>query len=195
MAQNYRFDERKFSMITKDDVVRASREVGIEQGDRVGAHSSVRDLCPGLRRPDDVRAVARAARGVRGIRLKRGDRVVDMALVTDGASLLTVCEHGYGKRTPFEEYSTRRRGGQGVINILTTRRNGKVVAAREVRQDEEIMVTTQAGMMVRIPADSIRSIARRTQGVRLIRLGKGDCVTGLAKVMPEEVEEHADGGA
>ncbi|MDP6439677.1 MAG: DNA gyrase subunit A [Candidatus Brocadiia bacterium] len=137
----------------------------------------------------DVRAMGRGAAGVRGIRLARGDSVVDMAQVTEDAEFLTVCERGYGKRTSFGLYTLQRRGGQGLIDIKTTARNGKVVAALAVREDNDVMIMSQGGMMVRIPVSSVRSTGRNTQGVRLVGLGEGDRVTGIARVLPENGEE------
>ena len=137
----------------------------------------------------DVRPTGRTASGVRGMRLKKGDSVVDMALVSPDTALLTVCENGYGKRTAFAEYPGHRRGGQGVLDIKTTKRNGSVVAVREVREDDEVMLMTSKGMMVRIPLSTVRCIGRNTRGVRLVRLEEGDKVTDAATVMREEVQE------
>jgi len=139
-------------------------------------------------RESDVREMGRASRGVRGIRLKGDDQVVDMAVVPEPArqketALLTVCENGYGKRTDFSEYPLQRRGGQGVIDIKTTRRNGKVVAVREVAAGEQLMIVTERGMMVRIPVDSIRVVGRGTQGVRLIKTDEGDKVGAVVSVL------------
>ena len=138
----------------------------------------------------DVRVMGRTAAGVRGIRLAKGDSVVGMALVREGAALLTVCEYGYGKRTRFDEYTTHRRGGQGNIDIRTTKRNGKVVAGLEVREDNEVMITSEGGMIVRIPAPSVRCTGRNTQGVRLVRLDEGDRVTAVAAVFADAGEHE-----
>ena len=139
-------------------------------------------------READVRPTGRTAGGVRGMRLKKGDSVVDMAVAREGATLLTVCRNGYGKRTAFDQYPTRHRGGQGVVDILTTKRNGPVVAAREVARKDEIMVMTEGGKMIRIPASTIRRTGRRTQGVRIVRLDEGDKVTAVARVLPEQAQ-------
>jgi len=143
-------------------------------------------------RESDVRPMGRTARGVRGIRLAKGDAVVDIAIVRRDTTLLTVCENGYGKRTAFDEYSSHHRGGQGVINIQTTERNGGVVGAWEVGDEDEIMVLSEGGKMIRIPVKTISRIGRNTQGVRVVRLGEGDKVTGVARVVPEgkELEEQ-----
>ena len=134
-----------------------------------------------------VRSMGRAARGVRGIRLRGDDAVVGMALVNPNATLLTVCENGYGKRTGFDQYRTTGRGGQGVINIRTTKRNGKVVAMMTVRDGTELMLITQRGQIMRIGVDpkSIRPIGRATQGVRVIRLNDDDRLVAVASVAAE----------
>ncbi len=146
----------------------------------------------------DVRAMGRVSRGVRGIRLQEKDRVVDMAVVREDARLLTISRKGYGKRTEFGQYSTQRRGGRGVINIRTGSRNGPVVAAREVSEDDEIMVLTRQGKMIRIPANTISCIGRNTQGVRVVRLDEEDSVTGFARIVSgddgtEDGEEGDEG--
>ncbi len=136
----------------------------------------------------DVRAMGRAAGGVRGITLKREDIVVDMAIIRPEMSLLTVCENGYGKRTEIEEYRLQKRGGSGVINIKTTERNGEVVALRSVTDADELMLITAKGIMLRTPISETREIGRATQGVRLIRLDEGDKVVSVARVAKDEVE-------
>ena len=130
--------------------------------------------------------MGRTAAGVRGIHLREGDEVVDMAIVDPTATLLTVCENGYGKRTSFEEYRLQGRGGYGVINIKTTERNGKVVAMKSIRDADELMLITQGGMIVRIGAADLRTIGRATQGVRLIALKEDDKLVGVARVVAED---------
>ena len=132
-----------------------------------------------------VRAMGRTATGVRGIRLRKGDEVVDMAVVDLTGTLMTVCERGYGKRTSFEEYRVQSRGGSGIINIRTTGRNGKVVGVKNVRDSDELMLMTEGGMVVRIGVGEIRTIGRATQGVRLIGLKAGDSVISVARVAAE----------
>ena len=139
----------------------------------------------------DVRAMGRNARGVRGMKLRKDDRVVDMVAVRPGQSVLTVCENGFGKRTDIEEYRLTRRGGQGVINIRTTERNGQVVALKSVRDDDELMIITANGITLRIGLEAIRLIGRATQGVRLIRVDEGDKVVAVAKIAPENVAVEA----
>jgi DNA gyrase subunit A len=137
----------------------------------------------------DVRAMGRGARGVKGMTLSGDDSVVSMVAITPDDSVLTVCENGYGKRTGLDEYRRTRRGGKGVINIRTTQRNGKVVAIRAVTDDDELMLITAKGMMLRTDLTAIREIGRATQGVRLIRLDAGDRVVAVAKVAPEDESE------
>jgi DNA gyrase subunit A len=127
-----------------------------------------------IRFPEEkVRPMGRTARGVRGIRLREGDdQVVGMAIIPreEPATLLTVCERGYGKRTPTSDYPTKNRGGKGVITIKTTERNGKVVNLRLVTDDDDLMLITDGGKLIRMPVGGIPTIGRNTQGVRLIRL-------------------------
>ena len=139
----------------------------------------------------DVRPVGRTAAGVRGIRLLGDDRVVGMALVRPDAFLVSVCERGYGKRTAFDQYQLHRRGGQGVVDIKTTDRNGCVVAMREVAEDEQLILITERGMTVRIPANSVSCVGRRTAGVKLIAVEEDDRVSGVAMVLAEEEGEEA----
>jgi DNA gyrase subunit A len=140
----------------------------------------------------DVRPMGRTARGVRGIELAEGDEVVDMAVPREDATLFTLCENGYGKRTPFEDYRAQRRGGKGLIDIKTTKRNGYVVAASEITEDDEIMVLSEGGKMVRIRAESISVIGRNTQGVRVVSLNEGDTVSSFARIIPEDEDAAED---
>jgi DNA gyrase subunit A len=137
----------------------------------------------------DVRAMGRSARGVRGIKLRSpSDEVVDMVIVSEGQTLLTVCEHGYGKRTWESEYRIQGRGGFGMIDIRTTERNGKVVNLLAVTDDDEVMMITRGGQIVRTTAKGISVIGRATQGVRCISLKSGDTLVACAKVTSEEPE-------
>jgi DNA gyrase subunit A len=141
---------------------------------------------------DDVRAMGRTARGVRGITLGRDDFLVDMVVIQPGKSILTVCDNGFGKRTPVEEYRLTRRGGKGVINIRATERNGPVVALRAITDDDELMLITQKGILMRMPLDELRDIGRATQGVRLIRVEDEDRVVAVARVVGEKDEQALD---
>jgi DNA gyrase subunit A len=137
----------------------------------------------------DVRAMGRTAAGVRGIHLSEDDEVVDMVIVDANASLLTLCENGFGKRTVFDEYRTQGRGGSGIINIRATKRNGRVVAMKTVTDSDELMMITYQGMIVRIGVEGIRTIGRATQGVRMITLKPDDTLVAVARVVSEDGEE------
>jgi len=134
----------------------------------------------------DVRAMGRTARGVKGINLRKGDEVVDMAIVDPAGDVLVVCENGHGKRTPVEEYRQQGRGGTGIINIKTSDRNGRVVAVKAVRDEDELMLISMQGIIIRFPLKDIRPIGRNTQGVRMIKLDEGDKLCAVARVVPEE---------
>ncbi len=137
-----------------------------------------------------VRSMGRPAYGVKGIDLSENDAVVGMVVAqgeSDPASLLTVCAKGYGKRTLLQEYRAQNRGGKGLIDIQTSDRNGPVVAVTKVTDDDEVMITTSGGMMIRTRISDTRTIGRNTQGVRLIKLDEGDLVGSLAKLPLEEL--------
>jgi DNA gyrase subunit A len=142
-----------------------------------------------------VRAMGRTATGVRGINLEKKDRVKDLVIVDEKATLLTVCEHGYGKRTPFSEYRQQSRGGKGTINIRTEGRNGKVVAMKAVRDDDDLMLISQSGMMVRTAVKHISLIGRATQGVRVMTLRPDDRVVDAAPVPKNGNGKEADKGS
>jgi len=130
----------------------------------------------------DVRSMGRSARGVRGISLAADDYVVDMEIVEAGAALLTLTENGYGKRTEFDEYRVTRRGGKGIITIIPNLRNGLGIAIKTVYEDDELLVTSQNGNIIRIPVRDIRMQGRNTQGVRIMRLDPGDRAVAVARV-------------
>jgi DNA gyrase subunit A len=136
----------------------------------------------------DVRSMGRTAGGVRGVKLDPGDSVVGMAVVQSDATLLTVTQNGYGKRSAIEDYTTKHRGGKGVINIRTTERNGQVVAIMEVRGQDDIMIITRRGVVIRCPIDQLNVIGRATQGVRLIAIDEGDEVMAVAHLVKEDEE-------
>jgi DNA gyrase subunit A len=139
----------------------------------------------------DARPMGRATRGVRGIRLREDDTLVAMAAVSSGKSqLLTITERGYGKRTNVEEYRKTRRGGVGVITIKTGGRNGNVVMVREVSEDDELIVTSIQGMVIRIPVSEVRLVGRVTMGVRIMRIKEDDQVCAVARLVQEEDEER-----
>jgi DNA gyrase subunit A len=137
----------------------------------------------------DVRPMGRTAAGVRGINLRDDDQVVGMAVVDEMATLMTICENGHGKRTDFGEYRVQSRGGYGIINIRTTERNGMVVGMMSVRDNDEMMLITQQGKIVRVGISDIRTIGRATQGVRIIAVREGDTLVSVAKVASEEADQ------
>ena len=142
----------------------------------------------------DVRPTGRATHGVKGIKLRKGDAVVGLICIpaekADSMTLLTACANGYGKRTEFSEYSLRRRGGLGLVNIKTSERNGKVVSARGVEENDEIMMMTSGGMLVRTRVSDISVIGRNTQGVRLIRPKPGQTLVAVARLPGSEAGEQ-----
>jgi DNA gyrase subunit A len=140
----------------------------------------------------DARPMGRTAYGVRGINLREGDVVVAMEVVTSDATLLTVCEKGHGKRTEVSEYRQQTRGGIGLKNIQTTDRNGPVVGIACVTDQHELLIVTEQGQIIRMPAAGLRPIGRDTQGVRLIDLADGDRVVSIATLMEPEVTEVHD---
>ena len=175
--------------------------MGVEEGDRliaaqitdgagevfIGSRDGV-----AIRFPEsDVRPMGRTAYGVKGISLREGDEVVAMEVVRPGSTLLTVTEHGYGKRTELDEYRVQSRGGVGIINIQTSERNGRVVGMASVHDDDEFMLITQQGKILRTVARDIRTIGRATQGVRLIEIDADDRVVSLARLA--EDEENGNG--
>ncbi|MGD2160088.1 MAG: DNA gyrase subunit A, partial [Gammaproteobacteria bacterium] len=137
----------------------------------------------------DVREMGRTAAGVRGMRLGSDQRVISMIMADDQGSILTATEHGFGKRTPVAQYPVKGRGGQGVISIQANERNGKVVGAVQVRDDDETMLITNSGTLVRIAVSDISEMGRNTQGVRLIRLSKDEKLAEIEKIESIEKEE------
>lgn len=143
---------------------------------------------------DDVRDMGRTARGVRGIDLQKGNEVVGMEIVKDNSTIMTIAENGFGKRTELDEYRLQSRGGKGIITIKTTERNGDVVGILQVSDDDEIMMITAHGKVIRLKLKSIRTIGRNTQGVRLFDLGKEDKIKDVALLAEKEEEEPDEKG-
>ncbi|MGH9388497.1 MAG: DNA gyrase C-terminal beta-propeller domain-containing protein, partial [Vicinamibacteria bacterium] len=137
----------------------------------------------------DARPMGRTARGVKGIVLQKGDAVVSMAVVEPEGTLLAVTDRGYGKRSRIEDYRLQTRGGKGIINIRATERNGRVVAVPFVHDEDELMVITAQGMIMRLRVKDFAVHSRATQGVRLIELGEGDHVVAVAKLAEKDEEE------
>jgi DNA gyrase subunit A len=139
---------------------------------------------------DDVRDMGRTARGVRGILMAPDDRVVGMEIPSEGNSILTVSEKGYGKRTDIAEYRLQTRGGKGTINIRTVPKVGDVSGILQVTGSEDIMLISDAGRIVRMKAEEVRVIHRSTQGVRLIDLDENEKLVGVARAEREEEREN-----
>ena len=145
----------------------------------------------------EVRDMGRGAQGVKGIKLRDGDEAVGMVVVKREGTLLTVCQNGYGKRTQVSSYRVTHRGGIGVIDIKTTDRNGYVVAVKEVVDDDELMIISEKGILIRLPIRDIKVIGRNTQGVRVINLSENDRVIDVARVVAssEGNGENGNGAA
>ena len=134
----------------------------------------------------DVRPTGRVARGVRGLRLAQGDRIVGMEVLSHGQTLFTATEKGYGKRTSIDEYPLHKRGGKGVITIKTSERNGLVVAILLVDEDDDLMLMADSGKLIRMPISGISVIRRNTQGVKLIGMTPEERVVGVARLAEKE---------
>ncbi|HKZ74518.1 MAG TPA: DNA gyrase C-terminal beta-propeller domain-containing protein, partial [Steroidobacteraceae bacterium] len=137
---------------------------------------------------EEVRPMGREAAGVRGVKLGTGQELIALIVVGEG-HVLTASETGYGKLTPLEDFPRHGRGGQGVIALQTTERNGATVAALQVTRDQEIMLITSTGTLVRTPVDQISVVGRNTQGVRLIRVAEGERLTGIGRIESLEGED------
>ncbi|MDV6348014.1 DNA gyrase subunit A [Nitrosomonas sp. Is35] len=142
---------------------------------------------------NDVRPMGRTARGVRGMKLGSGHKVISMLVAeNEELAVLTATENGFGKRTPISEYTRHNRGTQGMIAIITSARNGKVVTAKLVKPDDEIMLITSGGVMIRTRVNEVREMSRATQGVTLINLDPGEKLAGLERVVESE-DSDGDG--
>ncbi len=139
-----------------------------------------------------VRAMGRSSRGVKGAKLLGDDQVVGMVVAEPDAFLLTASVNGYGKRTPLSDYPIKGRGGQGVIDIRTTDRNGKVITAKFCREEDEAMFITESGMIVRTSIADISTVGRNTQGVRLVNLKDGDSLVSVEIISSSDLERFGD---
>jgi DNA gyrase subunit A len=197
-----RTDLSAFSNVRANGII----ALGVEDGDVVvsvmisdGTKDVLISTAQGMsiRFPEgDVRSMGRAAYGVKGITLEADDEVVSAELVEKGQTILTVTENGYGKRTQEDEYRVQGRGGKGVIDIKTTDRNGRVIGAVQVKDEDQVMIVTNGGMLIRTRVKEISVIGRNTQGVRLITLeNESEKVVGISP-LPEVAggEEEAEGG-
>ncbi len=136
--------------------------------------------------------MGRNARGVRGIKLSPNQRVISLLVPSPDSSVLTSTMHGYGKRTLADDYPAKGRGNQGVISIKTTERNGEVVGAIIVGEDDEVMLISDRGTLIRTPVRDVSILGRNTQGVRLVAMGEGERLAGLQRISQEEeaIEEE-----
>lgn len=141
---------------------------------------------------DEVRCMGRAARGVRGVKLQENQRVISLVVISSQDDILTATENGYGKRTSIDEYRVTGRGGQGVISIQINERNGKAVGATQVHPDDEVMLISNKGTLVRVPVAEISLVGRNTQGVRLINLTNEETLVGLERIATLE-EDTTEG--
>jgi DNA gyrase subunit A len=144
---------------------------------------------------NDVRPMGRTAAGVRGIRLPVSEEVISLIIVDEQGMVLTASQNGYGKRTLVEDFPIHGRGGQGVIALQISERNGQMVGALLVKPDDEIMLISSSGTLVRTPVGEISIQGRNTQGVRLIRLDEGDRLVGLERILPEAEDNGGDAPA
>ncbi|MEE4242876.1 MAG: DNA gyrase subunit A [Desulfopila sp.] len=140
----------------------------------------------------DIRTMGRTAAGVRGIRLQKNDRVVGSLVVTTDESILTVTENGYGKRSPIQEYRIQKRGGKGVFGIKMSERNGKVIGAMQVYDNDEVILIADSGKMIRMDLSTIRIIGRTTQGVKLINIEENEKVVAMDTVAFSEEDPEID---
>ncbi len=136
----------------------------------------------------DVREMGRATSGVKGIELDKDDAMIGMVVVRREATLLVVSEKGYGKRSELAEYRVQKRGGKGIITLKKTEKTGGIVALKEVIPDDELMMITRHGVIIRVPVEGISVIGRNTQGVRVINLDPGDLLVDVARVVKEDDE-------
>ncbi|CAK4844792.1 unnamed protein product [Aphanomyces euteiches] len=142
---------------------------------------------------NDVRSMGRSATGVIGIRISEQDDVIDMDIVSEDDSVLIVTTKGFGKRTPMSEYRIQTRGGKGIKTLNVTAKNGPVVGLKVVKEDEDLMIITALGTVIRTDMSGISSMGRNTQGVRLINIKEDDEVATLARVeKSEEIAESTD---
>jgi len=139
----------------------------------------------------DAREMGRATTGVRGILLAKGDHVIGMVVLRRDATLLVVTERGLGKRSEINDYRVQRRGGKGILTVRRSDKTGDAIALKEVLPQDELMVITRHGVIIRVPVEGIRISGRATQGVKIMNLDEGDTVVDVARVVTEDVEEAA----
>jgi DNA gyrase subunit A len=199
----------KKGLIKKTDLMSYSnprssgiRAIGLEDGDEVigvkltdGQQEIILSTSAGQSirfKEEQVRPTGRGTYGVVGMRLDDGDALVSMEILSLGCDVLTVAENGFGKRTETDEYRLQSRGGKGIITMKTTDKNGRVMGAQQVTQDDQLMLVTNRGKIIRLRIKDIRVIGRNTQGVRLIDLEEGERVVSLARLAEKEEEEEEE---
>ena len=176
------------------------RAIGLEQGDEVigvrltdGQQEIILSTADGQSirfKEEQVRPTGRGTFGVVGMKLDQGDKVVSMEILTLGFDILTVSEGGYGKRTEMDEYRLQSRGGKGVITMKTTEKTGRVIGVQQVTEDDQLMLVSNIGKIIRLRIKDIRVIGRNTQGVRLIEIEDGERVVSLARLAEKEEEDE-----
>ncbi len=181
------------------------RAINIEKGDELidvqvtdGRNDIVLATCHGMSirfHEKDVRDMGRTATGVKGIELDKKDQVIDMVVVRRKSTLLTVTEKGMGKRSELDEYRVQHRGGRGIITLKRADKTGDIVALKEVLPDDELMMITKKGIMIRVPVEGIRISGRNTQGVKIMNLTPGDLVVDVARVVKEDEADDGEGDA
>ncbi|MGE5219499.1 MAG: DNA gyrase subunit A [Chloroflexota bacterium] len=178
------------------------RAIGLEQGDEVigvrltdGQQEIILSTADGQSirfKEEQVRPTGRGTFGVVGMKLDEGDKVVSMEILTLGFDILTVSEGGYGKRTEMDEYRLQSRGGKGIITMKATEKTGRVIGVQQVTEDDQLMLVTNTGKIIRLRIKDIRVIGRNTQGVRLIEIEDGERVVSLARLAEKEEEEDEE---
>ena len=143
----------------------------------------------------DVREMGRATTGVKGVELEADDHVIGMVVVRRDCTILVVSESGFGKRSEIGEYRVQKRGGKGIITFKATEKTGRMVALKEVIPEDELMMITKKGVIIRVPVAGIRVIGRNTQGVKVMNLDAGDLIVDVARVVKEEGAEDAEAAA
>jgi DNA gyrase subunit A len=137
----------------------------------------------------DVRDMGRTATGVRGIRLGKEDEVIGVIVVRTHTSLLVVTDKGFGKRSNIDDYRITKRGGKGIITVKTGEKTGNLISIKEVNDNDELVIITNSGMVIRQAVKNLRVMGRATQGVKLINLKEGDSIADVARVISEDDEE------
>lgn len=180
------------------------RAIGLEDGDEVigvrltdGQQELILSTADGQSirfKEEQVRPTGRGTFGVVGMKLDTGDKVVSMEILTLGFNILTVSEGGYGKRTEMDEYRLQSRGGKGIITMKTTDKTGRVIGVQQVTEEDQLMLITNIGKIIRLRIKDIRVIGRNTQGVRLIEIEEGERVVSLARLAEKEEEDEEENG-